>query len=73
MHDILNWMHDYESEEELNDEDDEDEEGDEKEGHQAGSQKEVEEMYVHLPRRRGGVGSVRVLTFILFSILFSLG
>jgi len=60
MHDILNWMHDYESEEELNDEDDEDEEeGDEKEGHQAGSQKEVEEMYVSFPPPgpRGGVRS----------------
>jgi hypothetical protein len=67
MHDILNWMHDYDSEEELNDEDDEDEEeGDEKEGHQAGSQKEVEEMYIHSPREpRGGVRSSSAHTIFL--------
>ena len=70
MHDILNWMHDYESEGELNDEDDEDEEeGDEKEGHQAGSQKEVEEMYIHPGGTRGGVRSARAHIIFLSGCL----
>jgi hypothetical protein len=70
MRDILNWMHDYDSDDEgMNDEDEDDDDGggdgDEDRGgqHEAnGSQKEVEEMYVRQldsgPCRRRSHGEV---------------